>query len=176
MLQEASHIKNTVFFIFRYIQCLHLMYSEVAWVLVSSETQFQPQIILVPDYLPDYLSVSYDYNSKKVIVIDGVAEWLSKSDIRSCGQLIPKHLNSLTIMMTLTMGHWLQQWCFFHFFYSFLFFVAFLDQFDEICSTTIFKTTDTWLPSNSWLWKNKKMSTYSKKSYWNTFLMFPINI
>ena len=37
------------------------MYAEVAWVLVSSETQVQPQIILDPDYLPDYLSVSYDY-------------------------------------------------------------------------------------------------------------------
>ena len=37
MLQEASHIKNTVFLIFQYIQCLHLMYSEVAWVLVPSE-------------------------------------------------------------------------------------------------------------------------------------------
>ena len=34
---------------------------EVAWVLVSSETQVQPQIELDPDYLPDYLSVSYDY-------------------------------------------------------------------------------------------------------------------
>ena len=37
------------------------MTSEVAWVLVSSGTQVQPQIILDPDYLPDYLSVSYDY-------------------------------------------------------------------------------------------------------------------
>ena len=37
------------------------MYAEVAWVLVSSGTQVQPQIILNPDYLPDYLSVSYDY-------------------------------------------------------------------------------------------------------------------
>ena len=37
------------------------MHSEVAWVLVSSEAQVQPQIILVPDYLPDCLSVSYDY-------------------------------------------------------------------------------------------------------------------
>ena len=36
------------------------MTSEVAWVLVSSGTQVQPQIILDPDYLPDYLSVSYD--------------------------------------------------------------------------------------------------------------------
>ena len=61
MLQEAGQVKNTVVLIFRHIQCLHLMYSEVAWVLVSSETQVQPQIILDPDYLPDYLSVSYDY-------------------------------------------------------------------------------------------------------------------
>ena len=47
--------------IFRHIQCLHLMYAEVAWVLVPSGTQVQLQIILNPDYLPDYLSVSYDY-------------------------------------------------------------------------------------------------------------------
>ena len=46
---------------FQHIQCLHLMYAEVAWVLVSSGTQVQPQIIPDPDYLPDYLSVSYDY-------------------------------------------------------------------------------------------------------------------
>ena len=38
-----------------------MMYAEVAWVLVSSGTQVQPQIIPDPDYLPDYLSVSYDY-------------------------------------------------------------------------------------------------------------------
>ena len=61
MLQEAGHIKNTVVLILRHIQCLHLMYSEVAWVLVSSGTHIQPQIILDPDYLPDYLSVYYDY-------------------------------------------------------------------------------------------------------------------
>ena len=35
------------------------MYAEVAWVLVSSRTQVQPQIILDPDYLPDYLSRFY---------------------------------------------------------------------------------------------------------------------
>ena len=42
-----SHINNTVVLaiqIFRHIQCLHLMYAEVAWVLVSSGTQVQPQI------------------------------------------------------------------------------------------------------------------------------------
>ena len=58
LLQEAGHIKNTAL-IFRYIQCLHLTYSEVAWVLVLSGSQVQPQIILDPEYLPDYLSVSY---------------------------------------------------------------------------------------------------------------------
>ena len=61
MLQEAGHIKNTVALIFRHIQCLHLMNSEIAWVLESLEPQVQPQIIFDPDYLPDYLSVSYDY-------------------------------------------------------------------------------------------------------------------
>ena len=30
---------------------------------VSSGTQVQPQVILDPDYLPDYLSVSYDYGN-----------------------------------------------------------------------------------------------------------------
>ena len=59
-----SHRINTVvlaILTFRHILCLHLMYAEVAWVLVASGTQVQPQVILNPDYLPDYLSVSYDY-------------------------------------------------------------------------------------------------------------------
>ena len=51
-------MKNTVVLIFGHIQCLYLMYGEVAWVLVSSRTKIQPQIILNPDYL----SVSYDYD------------------------------------------------------------------------------------------------------------------
>ena len=51
---------------FRYVQYLHFMYAEVAWVLVSSGTQNQPQIILDPDYLPDYLSVSYAYDIMNV--------------------------------------------------------------------------------------------------------------
>ena len=42
---------------------LHLMYAKVSWVLVSSVTQVQPQIILDSDYLPDYFSVSYDYDA-----------------------------------------------------------------------------------------------------------------
>ena len=36
---------------FRHIHCLHLMYAEIAWVLVSSETQVQSQVIPDPDYL-----------------------------------------------------------------------------------------------------------------------------
>ena len=59
-----SNIKNTVvltILTFQHIQCLHLMYAEVARVLVFLETQVQPQIILDPDYLPDYLFVSDDY-------------------------------------------------------------------------------------------------------------------
>ena len=39
------------------------MYALVAWILVSSEIQVQWQIILDPDYLPGYLSVSYDYDN-----------------------------------------------------------------------------------------------------------------
>ena len=48
-----SHISNTVVLIilafrhaFRHNQCLHLMYAEVIWVIVSSGTQNQLQIIL----------------------------------------------------------------------------------------------------------------------------------
>ena len=39
------------------------MYVGVAWVLVSSGTQVQPEIILDPDYILKYLSVSYDYGT-----------------------------------------------------------------------------------------------------------------
>ena len=72
MLQEAGQIKNTIVLIFRHIQCLHLMHSEVAWVLVFSGTQLQPQIILDPNKLPDYLSVFYDCfkPSLMAIIID----------------------------------------------------------------------------------------------------------
>ena len=53
------------------------MYSEVAWVLVFLRIQIHLQIIPNPDYLPDYLSVSYEYaksnetieGSKKMIDI-----------------------------------------------------------------------------------------------------------
>ena len=41
------------------------MYAEVAWALVSSGTQVQPQIIPDPGYLPDYLSVSHDCDADK---------------------------------------------------------------------------------------------------------------
>ena len=61
--KKLVHIKNTVVLTimpFLHIQYLHLMYAEAAWVLVSSGTQVQQQIILDPDCLPDYISVSYD--------------------------------------------------------------------------------------------------------------------
>ena len=65
MLQEAGHIKNIYYicscFVFRHIKCSHLMNSEVAWILVSLGAQVQLRIILEPDYLPDYLSISHDY-------------------------------------------------------------------------------------------------------------------
>ena len=50
---------------FGHTHCLHLMYAEVTWVLVSLGTQVQSQIILDPDYLLDYLSISYDYGKTK---------------------------------------------------------------------------------------------------------------
>ena len=43
------------------------MYAEVAWLLVSSGTQVQPQVILDPDYLLDYIFISYDYDHRHVI-------------------------------------------------------------------------------------------------------------
>ena len=60
-----SNIKDTVVLTILTLwltQSLHLMYAEVAWVLVSLGTQVQPQVLLDPNYLPDYLSVSYDYD------------------------------------------------------------------------------------------------------------------
>ena len=51
----------TIQFFFRHIQGLHLMYSQVTWLLMSSRTQVQQQIILDLDYLPDCRSVSYGY-------------------------------------------------------------------------------------------------------------------
>ena len=58
-------MKNTVvltILIFRHIKGLHLMYTELAWILVSSGTQVQPQIILDPSHFSDYPSVSHDYD------------------------------------------------------------------------------------------------------------------
>ena len=46
------------------------MYAEVAWVLASSENQAQSQVILDPDYLPGYLSVSYDYDSFEILHVE----------------------------------------------------------------------------------------------------------
>ena len=48
------------------------MSGEVAWVLVYSGTQVHPQIILDPDYLPDYPSVPYDYADKEQTHSSGI--------------------------------------------------------------------------------------------------------
>ena len=61
MLQEADNLKNLVVLIIQHIQCLPLMYSEVAWIQVSLGNHVKPLIILDPDYPPDYLSISCDY-------------------------------------------------------------------------------------------------------------------
>ena len=46
------------------------MYAEVGWALLSSVTQVQPQIIPDPSYLPDYLSVSYDYGEFDIFLFN----------------------------------------------------------------------------------------------------------
>ena len=43
------------------------MYAEVAWVLASSGTQLQSQTKIDPDYLPDYPSVSCDYDVTELL-------------------------------------------------------------------------------------------------------------
>ena len=96
-----SHIKNSVVLTFRHIQCLHLVYAEVAWVLVSSGTQVQPQIILDQYYLPDYPSVSYDY---AFITLDShIRFW---KIIRACDVLSPSvkfsslyHKNEMVLLV-----------------------------------------------------------------------------
>ena len=70
MLQEAGHINDTVVLISPHIQCLYLMYSEVAWVPVSSVIQIQLLIRLDPDYLS--LSFLWFFLSVKAIVAVGV--------------------------------------------------------------------------------------------------------
>ena len=65
MLQKAGHRKNTIFstiLTFRYIQCLHLMYAEVAWVLGNSSSATSNTRSRLP---PDYLSICYDYDIRK---------------------------------------------------------------------------------------------------------------
>ena len=54
------------------------MYSEVAWVLVSSGTEVQPQIILEQDYVPDYFSVSYDHDADGLAFVTEILEGLKE--------------------------------------------------------------------------------------------------
>ena len=53
-------MKNKVVLIIRHFHCLYLMYFEVVWVLVSSGNQVQQRIILDPDHISDYITISYD--------------------------------------------------------------------------------------------------------------------
>ena len=46
------------------------MYVEIAWALVSSGTRVQPQIMPNPDCLPDYLSISYDYDHIFLVIMN----------------------------------------------------------------------------------------------------------
>ena len=71
---------------FQHVQCLHLMHVEVVWVLVSLGTQVQRQIILDPDYLPDYLFVYYDYalfkaDQTKIFISNYFQESILKAEV-----------------------------------------------------------------------------------------------
>ena len=55
MVQQFYHKKEYNVLVLPHIQCLHLIHSEVTWVLVSSGTQVLSQIIFDPDYLPNSL-------------------------------------------------------------------------------------------------------------------------
>ena len=60
-LESCPHKEYSCYDFPAYSVPAYLMYSDVAWVLVSWGTQVQLQITLDPDYLLDYLSVSHDY-------------------------------------------------------------------------------------------------------------------
>ena len=63
VLQETDPINYTIVLVSSHIQCFfNLTFSEVALVVVSLGTQVWPQVILDLDFLPDHLSVSYDYD------------------------------------------------------------------------------------------------------------------
>ena len=66
MFREADRIKNIIVLMFPRIKCFYFMYSETASVPASSGTQVQPQVIPDPDYIPDYLFVSYDNGQMKL--------------------------------------------------------------------------------------------------------------
>ena len=91
-----------------YFQCLYLMYSEVAWLLVSSETQVHPQIILKPDYLPHYISVSYEYNHIMAVRFVGpeTLHYLSNAIVcKSKVCFICKKFEVITLLFVIS-EHW----------------------------------------------------------------------
>ena len=54
---------------FRYIQYLHLMYAEVAWVLVYSGTQVQRQLLLDSDFQTIFPFLMTMVQLKKIVPI-----------------------------------------------------------------------------------------------------------
>ena len=73
MFQEAGHVKNTFVFV------AYSMFIFDVWrypgYLMSTGIQVQPQIVLDPDCLLDYLSISYDYGirEKKLCANNSIA-------------------------------------------------------------------------------------------------------
>ena len=69
------------------------MYAQVAWVLVSSGTQVQPQVIIDPDYLPDYLSVLMTMLEYRKSIQQALDIFQSNVEIRLFGQTLYPHWN-----------------------------------------------------------------------------------
>ena len=82
MLQESGQIKKSFVLVFPHIECLLLMYSEVAWVLVSSETQVQLQLM----FNPNYLSFSNDYVSRDTSPIIARTSKVTNENSEYCAQ------------------------------------------------------------------------------------------
>ena len=77
--------------------------SEVTWILVPSGAQVQPKIILDPDYLPGYLSVSYDYSLRQFVTTESSLNMMKGASYFMLKALfILKYLHSfLTILVML---------------------------------------------------------------------------
>ena len=70
------------------------MDSEIAWVLVSSGTQVQPQIVLDPHYFPDYLPVSYDHDKNKTTQHSDIPIKIIKENLEIFANFLCTNINS----------------------------------------------------------------------------------